>query len=679
MELLSPAGDFESLKTAVACGADAVYIGGKAFSARKNANNFTDEEIVAAVDFCHLYQTKLYVTLNILIKESEKEDALAFAKFLIEAGVDGLIIQDMGLLCAVRQMSSDVKINASTQMTIGTSGGVNLLESLGANRVVLARELSKNEIASIRNNTKLELEMFVHGAMCMGWSGQCLLSSMIGGRSGNRGLCAQPCRLSYTLLKDGKPVTNKKPLLCMKDLCLAEKIEEIKPYVDSLKIEGRMKSAEYTGVVTQTYQKVLAGELDNAQLQNMLSFFSRGGSGVGYFHERSFADMMDYSPSEKVTASKAQLAEIKQTPAEKKRTVSFRLVANEGAPLTLQGESGAFSCAAVGEICEVANNAPFDEIRARKQLSKLGDTPFALETITVQTAGQPFVSVSALNCLRRQVCEELEKQICESYRRTIQTVSIVTNTTPRERGKPKLCVQVRTEEQLAAAKSMGAAEIYLSYDLFQQIGTQSDVCVLPPVAKEGETINVNSATRLLVQNLGQLPQSADKLLYGGERLNVTNSLSASALSQLGMKRVTLSPELNLREIKQVIDNTTIPVEVIAYGRIPVMVMENCVIKSAYRCNKGQGNFALSDRMGEQFPLLCDGCRNVLYNSVPLYMADKAEDLLSLNAAVLRLAFTTESYDECRQIIVAYQAGLSGKTPHKVFDKITRGHFYRGVE
>ena len=196
MELLSPAGDFVSLKTAIACGADAVYIGGKAFSARKNANNFTDEEIVAAVDFCHLYQTKLYVTLNILIKETEKEDALAFAKFLIEAGVDGLIIQDLGLLCAVRRMSSDVKINASTQMTIGTSGGVNLLENLGANRVVLARELSKNEIASIRNNTKLELEMFVHGAMCMGWSGQCLLSSMIGGRSGNRGLCAQPCRLS---------------------------------------------------------------------------------------------------------------------------------------------------------------------------------------------------------------------------------------------------------------------------------------------------------------------------------------------------------------------------------------------------------------------------------------------------------------------------------------------------
>ncbi len=679
MELLSPAGDFASLKTAVACGADAVYIGGKAFSARKNASNFTDEEIIAAVDFCHLYQTKLYVTLNILIKETERKDALAFAKFLIEAGVDGIIIQDLGLLCAVRQMSSDVKINASTQMTICTSGGVNLLESLGVNRVVLARELSKNEIASIRNNTKLELEMFVHGAMCMGWSGQCLLSSMIGGRSGNRGLCAQPCRLPYTLLKDGKPVTNKNALLCMKDLCLAEKIDEIKPYVDSFKIEGRMKSAEYTGVVTQTYQKALAGKLEKAELQNMLSFFSRGGSSEGYFNERSFARMMDYSPSEKVTASRAQLAEIKQTPAEKKRTVSFCLVAKEGTPLTLQGTSGAFSYAAIGEICEPANNAPFDEARANKQLSKLGDTPFALENIALQVEGQPFVSVSALNSLRRQVCDELAKQICESYRRTIQTVSIVTSTTPRKQGKPKLCVQVRTKEQLEAAQSMGVEETYLSHDLFQQIGTEKEICVLPPITKEGETLNINGAERLMVQNLGQLSQSADKVLYGGERLNVTNSLSVNALSQLGMKRVTLSPELNLREMKQVIDSAAIPVEVIAYGRIPVMVMENCVIKSAYHCTKGAGNFVLSDRMGEKFPLLCDGCRNVLYNSVPLYMADKAEDLLSLNAAVLRLAFTTESYDECRHVIAAYQAGLSGKTPHKVFDKITRGHFYRGVE
>lgn len=679
MELLSPAGDFAALKTAVACDADAVYIGGKAFSARKNANNFTDEELLAAVDFCHLHQTKLYVTLNILIKETELEDALAFAQFLIEAGVDGIIIQDLGLMLAVRQMSPEVKINASTQMTIGTSSGVNLLDRLGANRVVLARELSKNEIAAIRKNTKIELEMFVHGAMCMGWSGQCLMSSLIGGRSGNRGLCAQPCRLPYTLLADGKPVTDKKPLLCMKDLCLADNIDEIAPYVDSFKIEGRMKSAEYTGIVTQTYKSALAGTLAPEQKQTMLSFFSRGGSSVGYLNGRSFQEMMDYAPSEKVTATKAQLTEIKQTPTEKRRLLSLCLTAKEGEPLSLSGASGDFSAVAVGEVCEAAKNAPFDENRAKQQLGKLGDTPFLLDEILVQAAGQPFVSVSALNGLRRQVCEDLTKQICESYRKKVQDISVIKNTPKREKVAPRLCVQVRTREQFDAAESMGIGAKYLSYDLFLQVGTKDDICVLPPVLKEGEVLKLDGAKRLMVQNLGQLSMPADMLLCGGERLNVTNSLTANALSELGLKRVTLSPELTLREMKQIIENTTLPIEVIAYGRLPLMVMENCVTKSAYRCVKGAENLALSDRMGEQFPLVCDGCRNVLYNSVPLYMADKAEDLLSLNATVLRLLFTTENYEECRHVIAAYKAGLSGKAPHKVFERITRGHFYRGVE
>ncbi len=686
MELLSPAGDIASLKTAVACGADAVYIGGKSFSARKNANNFTNEELVEAVDFCHLYKAKLYVTLNILIKEAEIKDALSFAKFLIEAGVDGIIIQDLGILCAVRQMSPQVKINASTQMTICSSDGVNLLEQLGANRVVLARELSQKEIAAIRQNTRLELETFVHGAMCMGWSGQCLISSIIGGRSGNRGLCAQPCRLPYTLLKDGKSITNKKPLLCMKDLCLAEEIEALRPLVDSLKIEGRMKSAEYTGVVTKTYQKALNGELKPEELQNTLSFFSRGGSAKGYFDGRSFGAMMDYAPSEKVTATRKQVLEIKQTPTEKKRTISFVLTAKEGEPLALSATSDDFSATAMGAECQTAQNAPFDQERAKQQLSKLGDTPFILATVRVETAGNPFVSVSELNGLRRKVCGDLTRQICDSYRRKVATISVA-NATKSEAdatknvagATPKLCVQVRTKQQLEAAESMGIRAKYLSYNLFCEKGTEQDICVLPPMTKEGETLNLQGAARVMVQNIGQIPAAKGRLLCGGERLNVTNHLTANALFNQGFRRATLSPELNLKELRQIIAHVDGPTEVLAYGRIPLMVMENCVIKSAHHCTKGAGNYALLDRMGEQFPLVCEGCRNVLYNSVPLYMADKMEDLLSLNAAVLRLSFTTEDYDECRHVIAAYRTALLGKTPHKVFDNITRGHFYRGVE
>lgn len=679
MELLSPARDFESLKTAVRCGADAVYIGGKRFGARRNANNFTNEEIAAAVDFCHLHKVQVYVTLNIIIKEDEFKEALSFASFLAEIGADGIIVQDLGLLCAIRKLSPDLKLNASTQMTVCSSDGVNIAKKLGANRVVLARELSNNEIEQIRKKTDLELEVFVHGAMCMSWSGQCLLSSIIGGRSGNRGLCAQPCRLPYTLLKDGKTVTDEMTLLCMKDLCLAEEMENLKNIADSAKIEGRMKSPEYAGVVTKVYKNALEGTADREEIKNMLSFFSRGGSGTGYFHGRGFAGLMDYSGSEKVTASKDLISEIKQTERAKKRVISFCLTAREGQPLALKAECDGFFAEAAGEICERAKSAAFDEARAKTQVGKLGDTPFALGEIEIKTEGQPFVSVSALNRLRRQVCGEMQEQICASYRRKVQAVAVLSQREEHGITPPKICVQVRTKEQMEAAASCGIQAKYLSYDLYQKYGTEKDVCVLPPLTKEGETLHLETASRVMIQNIGQIEAAKGKIMCGGERLNAANSETLKVLSGLGLKRATLSPELNLKEMKRIADAANVPVEVIVYGRLPVMLMENCVMKSAYRCTKGEGFFELSDRRNERFPLLCEGCRNVMLNSVPLYMADKMDDILKLNPAAIRLMFTTETGDRCKQVIAAYKAGLSGKVPRKVFDKITRGHFYRGVE
>lgn len=679
MELLSPAGDFVSLKTAVRCGADAVYIGGKHFSARRNANNFTNEELSAAVDYCHLYNVKVYVTLNIVIKEVELKEALSFAAFLIKLGVDGIIVQDLGLLCAIRKLSSEIQLNASTQMTVCSASGVNLLQKLGVNRVVLSRELSKQEIIKIREKTSLELEVFVHGAMCMSWSGQCYLSSIIGGRSGNRGLCAQPCRLPYTLIKDGQPVTGQKPLLCMKDLCLAEHMQELNHVADSAKIEGRMKSPEYAGVVTKVYHEAIKGTADRKNIQNMLSFFSRGGSGSGYFYGRGFAKLMDYSGTNKVSASKDLVSEIQQTDMAKRRAVSFRLTAKEGVPLALQARCSGYLAEVKGEICERAKSAYFNEERAKAQLGKLGDTPFILEKIEISAEGQPFVSVSALNHLRRQVCRELQEQICASYRRNINEIAPASQHSVRRITLPEMCVQVRTKEQMEAAVSSGIEARYLSYDLFQQYGTERDVCVLPPLTKEGETLNLHNTARVMVQNLGQIEAAQEKLMCGGERLNVTNSKTMKILSDLGLKRVTLSPELNLKEMKRITEATGVSAEVIVYGRLPVMLMENCVIKSAYRCTKGEGAFELRDRKGERFPLLCEGCRNVMLNSVPLYMADKMDELLTLNIAAVRLLFTTETGDEVRQVLAAYKAGLNGLEPPRVFDKITRGHFYRGVE
>jgi len=672
VELLSPAGDFEGLKTAISCGADAVYAGGKSFSARKNAKNFTDEELISAIDFCHLHGVKLFVTLNTLIKERELSSAVSFAKFLIENGADGIIIQDLGLLLAVRKMSDDIKINASTQMTVCSSSGVNLLTELGANRVVLARELSFSDIKSIKENTTAELEMFVHGALCMGWSGQCLLSSVIGGRSGNRGLCAQPCRLNYTLLCDGKPVSKNIPLLSLKDICLADKLSELEPYVASLKIEGRMKSPEYTASVTALYKKALTGDISAAEINKTLEFFSRGGSSPGYLNGRQFDKMMDYNSSGKVAATRADAIKIKEEDLSARRGISFVLKASEGEPLCLFAECDGLKSSATGTILEPAIK-DFDAERCKSQLQKLGDTAFFPEKTEIIHTGNPFVPVSAINELRRHVCTELSEKICALYKKETHDLSAPAHAF-RKRGTPEILVEVQTPEQLAAAKNF-PHDIMVAYELSRTV--DSDFVLCPAIKKQGEKTPVK-ASKIMAQNIGQLDFDNYEV-YGGERLNVTNSATCELFASKGVMRVTVSPELNIKEIKEITQNTAVATEVIAYGRLPVMVMENCVIKSMGKCAKAGGKFELCDRMDERFPILCENCRNIMLNSVPIYMADQGEDLLSLNVDVIRLKFTTETADEVKKVIKAYETALSGNTPKGIFDKITRGHFYRGAE
>ena len=672
MELLSPAGNYECLVSAVRAGADAVYIGGASFSARRNAKNFTDEEIAAACDFCHLRSVKLYVAVNILIKETEFKEAVAYIKRLIELGVDGIIIQDLGLLDTVRKMSSDILINASTQMTIGSAEAVETAKLLGADRVVLARELGLKEIKSIKEKTDIELETFVHGALCMCWSGQCLISSIIGGRSGNRGLCAQPCRLNYTLIKDEKEVSPNLPLLSLKDICLADKLAELDSVADSLKIEGRMKSPEYTASVTSLYKKALMGDITQNEIDKTLSFFSRGGSSLGYFYGRQLDKMMDFKVSGKISAERSDAVKIKEEDLSKKRGIALKLIANTGEPLRLKGTCEGFSAQIEGDVLEAARKS-FDVIRAKEQLEKLGDTVFFPQNTEVEFSENPFVPVSAINRLRRKVCDKLSQDICSSYKRKAKEIDILP-TPYRKRNTPKLVLEVSTKEQLEVARAYGDAEILCSYDLAKT--ESADFVLCPAVKKEGELTVINSP-KIMAQNIGQFDFT--KELYGGERLNVTNSVTCKVLADLGFRRVTLSAELNIKEIKEITKNTDMETEVIAYGRLPLMVMENCVIKSQGMCAKDGGKLELRDRLGEHFPIVCENCRNILLNSVPVYMADKGCDLLSLNVDAIRLKFTTENATLTKKVIDAYKDALSGKTPNNVFDKITRGHFYRGAE
>lgn len=672
MELLSPAGSFENLISAVRSGADAVYIGGSSFSARRNAKNFTDDEIVSACDFCHLYGVKLYVAVNILIKESEMKDAISYVRFLIESGVDGIIIQDLGLMSLVRKMSDDIFINASTQMSIGSHRGANIIKKLGANRVVLARELGLREIKSIREKTDIELETFVHGALCMSWSGQCLMSSLIGGRSGNRGLCAQPCRLNYTLFENGKKVSENLPLLSLKDICLADELDTLSGIVDSLKIEGRMKSKEYTASVTSLYKKAIMGKITQDEINTTLSFFSRGGSSKGYFSGRKYDKMMDYKASGKVSAERSDMIAANEEDLSQKTPISMTLFVGVGEKVTLSAESSGFKAFACGDILDEARKE-FDEDRVKEQLKKLGDTPFVSDEITIERNGNPFLPVSMVNGLRREVCSQLEEQICASYKKSTNAIEEKEKTYKR-RATPKLVIEVTTKEQLDACRELGDFEIITGYEL--SLTEKSDFAFCPAVDKENEEA-YPVAPKIMVQNLGQIDDS--KELYGGERLNIANSYSCDIVRELGFKRVTLSPELNIKEIKEITHSTDMETEVIAYGHLPVMVMENCVIKSQGKCSKAGGKFELQDRMGEKFPIICENCKNLILNSVPIYMADKGEDLLSLNVDALRLKFTIEDKKTTKAVIGAYQDALALKTPKGIFSKITRGHFYRGVE
>ena len=681
MELLAPAGEFESLVMAVQNGADAVYVGGNMFSARKNAVNFDLLELTRAVDYCHLRGAKLYLAVNTLIKEFELSDLCRYLEDIYRIGVDAVIVQDMGVFSLVRKYLPELSVNASTQMTVNSAAGAKELERLGAKRVVLARELSANEIKEIKSQTNIELEVFVHGALCMSYSGQCLMSSMLGGRSGNRGACAQPCRLPYTLLCDGKAVTDAMPLLSPKDLCLVKRLDEVRQSgADSLKIEGRMKSPEYVGMVTKVYRAALSGEFSDKDAEEMLSLFSRGGSSFGYFDGRKFRDMMNYEEGSKISASREVEKKIHETVRTEniKMPVSMEFEAKIGEPISLKMRAGENEVCVSGDTAETAINRPTDEGRIKEQLEKLGQTPFGAEEVRVNTDGKSAVGIGAINALRRDAAEKLSEKICASYHRESKNVEPDVSASNKEKKEPVLCVFVTNEEQYDAVKKVGGCEIYLPYELYIKAEDKDAVCVLPELPKEGEKLNIPKGARVMVNNIGQFEVARGREILGGHRLNVYNSASAGALRKLGTDVITVSPELNLKEIKELSENTDASLEVIAYGRLPLMLMENCVIKSAHRCECSKKSFALRDRKGIDFPIVTENCRNILLNSCPIYMADRIDDIKSLQIDRIRLSFTVENPDLCCIIIDEYKNALAGQAVKSPRYEYTRGHFYRGV-
>ena len=693
IELLSPAGSPEGVIAAVQNGADAVYMGMGAFNARRGAKNFTDEEFVKAVRYCHVRGCKVYVTLNTLVNDREMRDAVAAAKLASDAGADALIVQDLGMSYAIRCALPDIPLHASTQMSLHNLAGVEAAAEMGITRAVLARELSFEQIRFITKNASIETEVFVHGALCFCHSGQCYMSALIGRRSGNRGLCAQPCRLQYSLggRMDDHP-------LSLKDNCLVDQIRRLEEAgVASLKIEGRMKRPEYTGIVTGVYAKAIREQRnpDKEEMELLEKTFSRQGFTQGYFIGDKL-DMFGVRSEPDKDADKIFAAARKQyAEGEMRRVpVHFYTVLEKGEHIkAIAFDDDGHKAIATGPVPERAKRQGLTEQYLTEQMFKTGGTPY--NCIENKAKAEPglYLPASEINELRRKLIAQLSAEREKAPgRRTLRIPAPPVNVPAIS--DPTRIYQVRTAEQLTPElaelkpdyiyfPAMELAENFDPLRPFIDNGARP-VAVMPRVITDDQSREVYAAleklfdygvNEALTGNLGHvfIARQAGMKVRGDFGLNAFNSYTLRVLQDAGFISATASFELRLAQIKAMAK--PVDTELIIYGRLPLMVSDQCIIRqSAGRCNC-QTPGQLSDRMGSVFPVVKEfGCRNVIYNAHKLYLADKRDDLYALGLWGLRMLFTTESPRECVEVAKGY-LGLTDYKPNV----LTRGLYYRGVD
>lgn len=693
IELLSPAGSPEGVIAAVQNGADAVYMGMGAFNARRGAKNFTDEEFVKAVRYCHVRGCKVYVTLNTLVNDREMRDAVAAAKLASDAGADALIVQDLGMSYAIRCALPDIPLHASTQMSLHNLAGVEAAAEMGITRAVLARELSFEQIRFITKNASIETEVFVHGALCFCHSGQCYMSALIGRRSGNRGLCAQPCRLQYSLggRMDDHP-------LSLKDNCLVDQIRRLEEAgVASLKIEGRMKRPEYTGIVTGVYAKAIREQRnpDKEEMELLEKTFSRQGFTQGYFIGDKL-DMFGVRSEPDKDADKIFATARKQyAEGEMRRVpVHFYTVLEKGEHIkAIAFDDDGHKAIATGPVPERAKRQGLTEQYLTEQMFKTGGTPY--NCIENKAKAEPglYLPASEINELRRKLIAQLSAEREKAPgRRTLRIPAPPVNVPAIS--DPARIYQVRTAEQLTPElaelkpdyiyfPAMELAENFGPLRPFIDNGARP-VAVMPRVITDDQSREVYAAleklfdygvNEALTGNLGHvfIARQAGMKVRGDFGLNAFNSYTLRVLQDAGFISATASFELRLAQIKAMAK--PVDTELIIYGRLPLMVSDQCIIRqSAGRCNC-QTPGQLSDRMGSVFPVVKEfGCRNVIYNAHKLYLADKRDDLYALGLWGLRMLFTTESPRECVEVAKGY-LGLTDYKPNV----LTRGLYYRGVD
>ena len=693
MELLSPAGSPEAVIAAVQNGADAVYMGLGNFNARRGAKNFTPEEFDRAVRYCRIRGCKVYVTLNTLVGDREIESALQTAKLVSQAGADAILVQDLGLASAIRRYLPDIPLHASTQMSIHNLQGVEAAAELGMTRAVLARELNLEQIRYIAKNAPIEVEVFVHGALCFCHSGQCYMSALIGQRSGNRGMCAQPCRLQYSLggRMDDHP-------LSLKDNCLVDRLGELEEAgVACVKIEGRMKRPEYTAIVTRIYANALKERRQPSaeELEELEAAFSRQGFTQGYLRGDQ-EDMFGVrGEPDKDSERLFTLARKGYSEGERRRVpVHFYTVAEKGQPIkAIAFDDDGNRAVASGRVPEKARGQGLTASYLTEQMFKTGGTPYSCVENRAQTDPGLYLPAAAVNELRRELVAKLSEQRAVPPQRRVGTIPSKPKGRPQG-AAPVMIFQVLTPEQLTPELAALAPQyLYVplpvmceNFALLQPFVEHGSVpvAVLPRVVTDSEVDEVRKMLgtvfdygvgEALVGNLGHamLARSLGMRVRGDFGLNVFNSLSMDMLRQAGFASATASFELRIAQIRDL--SKTLDTEMIVYGRLPLMVSDQCVIRhSSGRC-ACQVPAQMADRMGAVFPVVREfGCRNVIYNAHKLYLADKAEDLYGAGLWGMRMMFTTESARECLEVAKVY-LGQSDYQPNV----LTRGLYYRGVE
>ena len=735
-ELLAPAGSYEGLQAVVKAGADAVYIGGSMFGARAYANNPQQDEMLEAIDYAHIHGKQIYLTVNTLLKNKELYGQLYdYLAPYYQQGIDAVIVQDLGVLSFLKKEFPNLSIHASTQMAVTGARGAELLKEAGVSRIVTARELSLKEIYEIYQKTGMEIESFVHGALCYCYSGMCLFSSMLGGRSGNRGRCAQPCRLPYTAYKDKQQISREDQsyLLSPKDMCTIDILPEIlQAGVYSLKIEGRMKRPEYAAGVTSIYRKYLDlyeknpknYEVTAEDKQMLLDLYQRDGFNQGYYHSHNGKEMIavvnqkEQNKKQKITGKRNEVLfeqlkkEYLDTKKQEKINGNFILIVNSPAILDLDFQD--IHIQVMGETVEEAVKQPLSADRVEKQMRKTGQTPFVFDTLEIMTDEAGFLPMQSINELRRQGLEELQKEILKKYRRELPErtqKNRVKNSETSEK-MPVFYASVETREQLEAVlEEKDIQGVYCHISMFDKkqlwkeaFETMYQVhkrekefyLALPYMLRDGQLMDMEQEfLKMAEQCEGFLVRNLEELGYlsklGLLEKAVTdysvytfNDNAKNTLDEWGVMRTTVPLELNGKEI-HARDNEKS--EMIIYGYYPMMISAQCIKKTCGKCDKKSGFVKLKDRYGKYFltKTFCDFCYNVIYNSVPTGFLEEAQQILGEGFESLRLNFTSETKEEVKNLLDTFigiyglkKKNVKKKNP-KEMPEFTKGHFKRGVE